>query len=134
MNVHSVPQIHHFGYATKNIEESEKLFQNLGFVAESDLIRDEILGVFVKFYRIEFSGIQMEIVSPIDEINNPISSILKKRPGLYHIGFLSDNFIETAKALDLKPISESKPAKAFNGSHVQFFVSKDLSVIELIEI
>jgi hypothetical protein len=132
MKMEEAPEIHHFGYATKNITETEHLFQKLGFIADSDLIHDEILGVSIKFYKIESSTARLEIVSPIDQINNPINLILRKRPGLYHIGFLSNNFSETAKILNLRSISESMPAKAFNGAHVQFFVSKDLSVIELI--
>jgi hypothetical protein len=132
MNIGKDYEIHHFGYATKNIEETEKLFQLIGFIAESELIHDEILGVSVKFYKAENSETRLEIVSPIDNANNPISSILTKRPGLYHIGFLSNDFSQTAKTLNLKSISESRPAKAFGGSHVQFFVSKDLTIIELI--
>ena len=132
MNIHEVPEIHHFGYATKNIKETEKLFQKLGFIAESELIHDELLGVSVKFYKTGNSETRLEIVSPINNGNNPISSILTKRPGLYHIGYFSNDFLQTAKFLNLKSVSESRPAKAFCGSHVQFFISKDLTIVELI--
>lgn len=132
MNFGELNEIHHFGYATRNIQETEKLFQTLGFTAESELIHDELLGVSVKFYKANNSETRIEIVAPIDNIDNPISSILTKRPGLYHIAFFSKDFSQTAKTLSLKSISESRPAKAFNGSHVQFFVSKDLTIIELI--
>jgi methylmalonyl-CoA/ethylmalonyl-CoA epimerase len=132
MNIGVANDLHHFGYATRNIQKTEKLFQTLGFIAESELIHDELLGVSVKFYKANNSGTRIEIVAPIDNIDNPISSILTKRPGLYHIAFFSKDFSQTAKRLGLKSISESKPAKAFNGAHVQFFVSKDLTIIELI--
>jgi hypothetical protein len=132
MNIGLANEIHHFGYATRNIKETEKLFQTLGFIAESELIHDELLGVSVKFYKASKSETRIEIVAPIDNVDNPISSILTKRPGLYHIAFFSKDFSQTAKTLNLKSISESRPAKAFNGSHVQFFVSKDLTIIELI--
>jgi hypothetical protein len=133
VNQHLTPEIHHFGFGTKNIVETEKLFKNLGFIPDSDLIIDDVLGVAVKFYKIDGSKIKIELVSPISDLQNPIKSILEKRPGFYHMAFYSNNFLKTAKALDLKAIDESKPAKAFNGLHVQFFVSRDLSIIELIE-
>lgn len=133
MNKDSTLEIHHYGYATQDILNTEKLFQNLGFTPDSDLIHDENLGVSVKFYKMDNSEIKLELVSPILDLPNPIKLIIEKRPGLYHMGFFSSNFLQTSKALNLKSISESKPAKAFNGSHVQFFVSRDLGIIELIE-
>jgi methylmalonyl-CoA/ethylmalonyl-CoA epimerase len=128
-----MPKIHHFGYATKNIEATERFFLGLGISSVTELIDDHVLGVSVKFYKINGTDILLELVAPINSEKNPIISILQKRSGLYHIAFQSENFSETAKNLNLRPISERKPAKAFNGSFVQFFVAKDMSIIELIE-
>jgi methylmalonyl-CoA/ethylmalonyl-CoA epimerase len=126
-------KIHHFGYATKNIEATERFLLGIGFSSVTELIDDHILGVSVKFYKISGTDILLELVAAINSEENPIISILEKRSGLYHIAIQSENFSETAKSLNLRPISERKPAKAFDGSFVQFFVSKDMSIIELIE-
>lgn len=126
------PKFHHFGYATYDIKVTEDFFKELGFIEDSDLIKDDLLGVFIKFYKFDKSEIKLELVAPIDVLNSPIKSVLSRRPGLYHLAFLSSNFAQTAKKCSLSAITESKPAVAFDGRHVQFFVSKDSSIIELI--
>ena len=99
MNIGLANEIHHFGYATRNIQETEKLFQTLGFIAESELIHDELLGVSVKFYKASKSETRIEIVAPIDNVDNPISSSLTKRPGQYHIAFSRKIFLKPRRHL-----------------------------------
>jgi len=128
----SLYKFHHFGYATKSINKSEKLLLSLGFQENSNLIHDENLGVDVKFYTLDSSQKTIELVAPINANNNPITSILHRGIGIYHLAFLSEKFSYTAKELRLKAISECQPAKAFSGAHIKFYVAKDLSIIELI--
>ena len=128
----SLYEFHHFGYATKSIKKSEKLFLSLGFRENSNLIHDENLGVDVKFYTFDSSQKTIELVASIDTNNSPITSILHRGIGIYHLAFLSENFSYTAKELGLKAISECQPAKAFKGAHIKFYIAKDSSIIELI--
>jgi methylmalonyl-CoA/ethylmalonyl-CoA epimerase len=130
----SLHEFHHFGYATKDIDKSEKLLLRVGFKENSNLIHDENLGVKVKFYTFDSSQKTIELVSPIDANNNPIASILLRGIGIYHLAFFSEKFSHTAKELELKAISECQPAKAFNGAHIKFYVAKDSSIIELISL
>ena len=125
-------KVHHFGYATKDISKSEKMFRSLGYKACSDLIEDSNLGVYVKFYSLKNNSVKVELVMPIASVDNPLNPILKQRAGFYHMALLSRNFLETASSLKLRSISDSVPAVAFNGSKVQFFVSGDMGIIELI--
>ena len=124
--------VHHFGYATQDIAKSEKLFQGLGYYACSDLIEDPKLGVCVKFYSLKNNSVKVELIMPITSAKNPLKPILKQRAGFYHLAFVSGNFPKTANSLKLKSISDKMPAIAFEGAEIQFFVSKDMGIIELI--
>jgi methylmalonyl-CoA/ethylmalonyl-CoA epimerase len=124
--------VHHFGYATKDIAKSEKLFQGLGYYACSDLIEDPKLGVCVKFYSLKNNSVKVELIMPITSGKNPLKPILKQRAGFYHLALVSGNFPKTANSLKLKSISDKMPAIAFEGAEIQFFVSKDMGIIELI--
>ena len=124
--------VHHFGYATQDIAKSEKLFQSLGYYACSDLIEDPKLGVCVKFYSLKNNSVKVELIMPIASGRNPLKPILKQRAGFYHLALVSGNFPKTANSLRLKSISDKMPAIAFEGAEIQFFVSKDMGIIELI--
>ena len=124
--------VHHFGYATQDIAKSEKLFQGLGYYACSDLIEDPKLGVCVKFYSLKNNSVKVELIMPITSGKNPLKPILKQRAGFYHLALVSGNFSKTANSLKLKSISDKMPAIAFEGAEIQFFVSKDMGIIELI--
>ena len=124
--------VHHFGYATQDIAKSEKLFQGLGYYACSDLIEDPKLGVCVKFYSLKNNSVKVELIMPIASAKNPLKPILKQRAGFYHIALVSGNFLKTANLLKLKSISDKMPAIAFEGAEIQFFVSKDMGIVELI--
>lgn len=124
--------VHHFGYATKDISKSEKMFRSLGYNACSDLIEDSNLGVCVKFYSLKNDSVKVELIMPISSVENLLNPILKHRAGFYHMALLSRNFLSTASLLKLRSISDSMPAVAFNGSKVQFFVARDMGIIELI--
>jgi hypothetical protein len=124
--------VHHFGYATQDIAKSEKLFQGFGYYACSDLIEDPKLGVCVKFYSLKNNSVKVELVMPITSAKNPLKPILKQRAGFYHVALVSGNFLKTANLLKLKSISDKMPAIAFEGAEIQFFVSKDMGIIELI--
>jgi hypothetical protein len=124
--------VHHFGYATQDIIKSEKLFQGLGYSACSDLIEDLKIGVYVKFYSLMNNSIKVELIMPVASANNPLKSILKQRSGFYHIALFSKNFLKTANSLKLRSISDKMPAVAFGGAEIQFFVSSDMGIIELI--
>ena len=124
--------VHHFGYATKNIAKSEELFQGLGYYASSDLIEDLKLGVCVKFYSLKNNSVKVELIMPIASEKNPLKPKLKQRAGFYHVALVSGDFLKTANILKLKPISDKMPAIAFEGAEIQFFVSKDTGIVELI--
>jgi hypothetical protein len=124
--------VHHFGYATQDIAITEKLFQGFGYYACSDLIEDIKLGVCVKFYCLKNNSVKVELIMPINSAKNPLKPILKQRAGFYHLALVSGNFLKTANSLQLKSISDKMPALAFAGAEIQFFISKDMGIIELI--
>jgi hypothetical protein len=123
--------VHRFGCATQDIVKSEKLL-GLGYSPNSDLVEDLKIAVCVKFYSLKNDSIKVELIMPVASANNPLKSILKQRSGFYHIALFSKNFLKTANSLKLRSISDKMPAVAFGGAEIQFFVSSDMGIIELI--
>jgi hypothetical protein len=78
------------------------------------------------------NSIKVELIMPVASANNPLKSILKQRSGFYHIALFSKNFLKTANSLKLRSISDKMPAVAFGGAEIQFFVSSDMGINELI--
>jgi methylmalonyl-CoA/ethylmalonyl-CoA epimerase len=128
------PRFHHVGYATRSIENSVSLFRVLGYEVESPLIIDKQLGVKVLFLsNVESGNHRIELVEDlIDGDRHPILDILRQRPGSYHLAFMTDSIRDFSSINRLRALSKCLPALAFEGRHVQFFVSRDEGIIELI--
>ena len=128
------PELHHLGYATRSIEKSLRVFQNLGYRAERPLITDSELGIKVLFIINEQShNHRIELVEDlVDGIIHPIPAILSQRPGSYHLAFVSNSISDYSTNHSLRAITKCAPAIAFEGRHIQFFMSRDEGIIELI--
>jgi methylmalonyl-CoA/ethylmalonyl-CoA epimerase len=127
-------RFHHVGYATKSIEKSLEFFQKLGYKAENSIVQDKVLGVKVLFLLDTLNhGPRIELVE--DLVNgeiHPVQTILNQRPGSYHFAYSIDSIQEFSIRNKLRAVTLCSPALAFGGRHVQFFVSRDEGIIELI--
>jgi methylmalonyl-CoA/ethylmalonyl-CoA epimerase len=128
-----IPEFHHLGYATRSIERSRDLMAEQGYVATSDVIRDETIGVTVQFLS-ALGAPTVELVAPIRE-DSPVIRILQQRSGLYHTAWLVDdlthldNFPMMRRAT---PMTDAMPAVAFENRLVRFFALRDGSIVEFI--
>ena len=127
-------RFHHVGYATKSIEKSIEIFRLFGYKTENSTILDERLGVKIQFLVHPNNGSpRIELVEDlVDGDNHPVRAILKQRPGSYHLAYLIDSIQEFSLENKLRAITQCSPALAFEGRHVQFFMSRDEGIIELV--
>ena len=109
-------------------------FESLGYKAEGPLISDSQLGVKIQFILNIESGVdRIELVEDLpDGRVQPVSKILNQRAGSYHLAYMVDSILEFSKSANLRRMIECQPARAFDGRHVCFFVSRDGAIVELI--
>ena len=101
----------------------------------SEIYQDPLLHVFVQFCY-DQDGTCYELVAPNGE-ENPVDAILASNNNiLNHIAYKSDNFEETIRKLrktGCVPLGPAKPAVAFGGARVIFFLTPLKLIIEIIE-
>jgi methylmalonyl-CoA/ethylmalonyl-CoA epimerase len=96
---------------------------------------DEVLGVSVQFLRDE-GGMIFELIAPLGE-NSPVAKIASSRVGVINqVAYRVENLAEAAdyfRKNGATPTAPAKPAIAFDGAPVQFFLAPDGFIVELIE-
>jgi|GEM_PF-1520838 len=125
--------IDHIGCLVPDIDEALADYQVLhpeGLVSE--LFHVPAQSVNVRFF--SFSNVRIEFVQPLDE-SSSLFRMLKKTPGLYHIGvFTNDIDAEIARleSNGYRPINKfSSPA--FDGRYCAFLFNRQMQLVELIE-
>lgn len=127
----------HVGIAVKNIEEYFKftLKTVLGVSNLSEIIVDPIQNCKIAFAT-SSNGVRLELIEPLNE-QSPVNQILqKKKGGLYHLCFISENFDDDVqKCISNKfiPLGKAQPAIAFDKRRVIFFSTPTFEIIELVE-
>lgn len=130
-------KLHHYGFATKLIEESLAYFEMLGYTAQSDKIIDSIQGVQLLFINNGYDHL-IELVAPIDpRIESPVSRIIKKNgSSIYHICYEVENIESSIQKLEEElfiTILPPTPAIAFGNRKISFLYNKNVGLIELLE-
>lgn len=125
---------HHIGYATRSISKSLNIFHKLGYVEDGPIVLDKLLGVRIQFIKqLIHDGMTIELVENlIGAKEQPVSIILNQRSGTYHLAYLVDSIKEFSKTNGLRRVGKCCPAVAFQNRHVQFFMSGDGGLLELI--
>ena len=127
----------HLGIAVKNIEEyfSKMLQPILGINSLSEIVIDPIQKCKIAFAT-SSNGVRLELIEPLNE-ESPVNQILKKKKGgLYHMCFVTNNFDEDVKhclANKFIALSKPQPAIAFNNRRVIFLSTPTFEIIELVE-
>ncbi|HEX4695897.1 VOC family protein [Sphingomonas sp.] len=135
----SVPQqwrFDHAGVVVKSLEKGRKHFSEaLGVNDWSHPLVDRVNGVHLQFGR-DASLMVYELLSPLDA-DSPVAGALAARKNLLnHVAYRVRDLAEAAAALrDARcfPAGEPKPAIAFGGAMIQFFVTPIDTIVELIE-
>lgn len=126
----------HVGVVVKSLDAARARFAaTLGVAEWTAPLEDPVNGVRLAFGR-DPGGMVYELLEPIDEAS-PIHRALKSRTNLLnHSAYRVPSLAEAAehlRASGCMPTGDSRPAIAFGGAPIQFFVSPDGILIELIE-
>ena len=127
----------HLGIIVMDLETGRSFLQgSLGISQWSEVVDDETMGVLVQFGRSEAgSGPVYELVAPRGE-GSPVSGQLTRGKGvLNHVAYRTADLQASAahlRATGCFATGEPKPARAYGGALVQFWVSPLRFLIELI--
>lgn len=126
----------HIGIFVKDIKIGLKhLKATFPITRYSQEYKDPLLKVIVQFCY-DKDDICYELVAPYGD-NNPVDSVLISNNNiLNHIAYTSKTFDQTVKDLRKKgcvPLVVAKPAIAFDGARVIFFLTPLRMILEIIE-
>jgi methylmalonyl-CoA/ethylmalonyl-CoA epimerase len=125
-------KFHHLGYGTNSIDESSKYFGKLGYVPEGDVFEDSKLGI-KGLFMVGAESHRIELVENLTE-KSVIDSWLKNGSPFYHVAFeVSKEKFENSDEIG-KTIIPPTNAVAFGGRRIKFILSKNKTLIELIEL
>jgi methylmalonyl-CoA/ethylmalonyl-CoA epimerase len=107
----------------------------LPIVSATKIYDDQVLAVSVQFLR-DAGGVMFELIAPFGD-SSPVANIAASGRGVinqvaYRVGNLAAA-AEYFRARGATPTGVAKPAIAFDGAPVQFFLTKEFVVVELIE-
>ncbi|HEX4032107.1 MAG TPA: VOC family protein [Terracidiphilus sp.] len=126
----------HIGIVAESLELGRKGLRDCFLIQEWGAeFSDSVNGVYVQFGR-DAVGVCYEIIAPLCE-NSPVQSALYGKCNiLNHVAYLvKDLAAEQARlrAVGVRPVAPAKPAVAYGGKRIQFFVSPMCFILELIE-
>ena len=129
-------EFHHIGLFVQCLEEGiEHMGNTIKIENISDRIVDPIIDVEIIFLK-DHSGVTYELVAPLSK-ESPVNGVLERGSGfLNHLAYVSDDFdldISRLRKNQNVPLGPARPAKAFNGKRVIFFLNKLKFIIEIIE-
>ncbi|HEY4114374.1 MAG TPA: VOC family protein [Rhizomicrobium sp.] len=126
----------HLGVVVKSVAKGrQSLARVLGIADWTTEFRDPVNGVLIQFGR-DPAGVCYELLEPLDE-NSPVYPALSGGKAiLNHVAYLVTDLsagAEHMRSSGSAPTSEPKPAIAYGGKRIQFFVTPLRFVVELIE-
>jgi methylmalonyl-CoA/ethylmalonyl-CoA epimerase len=129
-------QFDHLGVVVKSLAKGRNtLAEVLSIDAWTAEFRDEANGVLLQFGR-DPAGVVFELLEPLNE-RSPVYNALTTGKGiLNHIAYRVADLAaeaERMRAAGCAPTSEPKPAVAYNGCRIQFFITPVRVIVELIE-
>ena len=132
------PLLHfdHVGIVVSDLEEGRAHLQaTLGITRWTEAFDDHGIGVRVQFGIAE-NGPALELIAPLGE-NSPVALALRTgHRTLNHLAYLTEDIVASAALLaeqGCAAAGPAKPAVAYGGRAVQFFVSPLRFMVELIE-
>jgi len=130
-------EFHHVGVGALDFEAAIDTYIALGHRLHSR-VDDPVLDVRVAFLQAPGShGPWIEVLSPLGP-NGPLKSLVGRRalPSPYHTCYVVEDLpraSEQLRDLGFLPLGESRPALAFGGQPVAFFLSQTVGMLELVQ-
>jgi len=129
-------QFDHMGLVVKSVAKGRRvLSEMLGVRDWTEEFHDPVNGVLLQFGR-DPAGVVYELLEPLDETSPVYPALSGGKAILNHVAYLVSDLGEAREHMrrsGCAPTSEPKPAVAYDGHNIQFFVTPLRFVIELIE-
>ncbi|MBA3811052.1 MAG: VOC family protein [Caulobacteraceae bacterium] len=126
----------HLGLVIKRLEKGRERMAALLAIGDwTRPIEDSVNGVKIQFGR-DPAGVVYELLEPLDETSPVYESLRSGKAILNHVAYTVPDLAAGAARLSAggaARVSEPKPAIAYGGAPIQFFVTPLRFVIELIE-
>ncbi len=124
--------IDHVAIAVRNLEEGCKLWKDLGYEIEYEVVEEQKVRVAI----IHTGKERIEILEPLEE-DTPISNFLNKRgEGIHHLALNVNNIEEVLKHLESKGyrLIDHEPRIGAGGKKIAFVHPRDTKfLLELVE-
>ena len=124
--------IDHVAIAVRNLDEGCKIWKDMGFKVEYEVVEDQGVKVGI----IHLGNSRIEILEPLSE-NSPISGFLEKRgEGLHHLAVKVDDIENTLRELESKGyrLIDREPRIGAGGKKIAFVHPKSAKILlELVE-
>lgn len=132
----SVLKFDHIGLIVGDMAEGRTFLEEMfGLDHWTEIFEDPGIGVYVQFGR-ALEGPCYELIAPLGDAS-PVTTALKRGINiLNHVAYLTPNLDDDAKELESKGsimAGPPKPAVAYRGARVQFWISPQRFMVELIE-
>ncbi|HZR63529.1 MAG TPA: VOC family protein [Terriglobales bacterium] len=129
--------LHHLGVVVQSIPAiAEQFALSMSARWDGQIIHDPLQQVRVAFFRpLDARNPVFELVEPASE-TSPVSNFLKKRVGLHHVCYETDNLesaLRRAVHVGFVTVSAPQPAVAFEGRRIAWVISKNRLLIEFLE-
>jgi methylmalonyl-CoA/ethylmalonyl-CoA epimerase len=127
----------HIGVAVPSISQALATYQAIfGYVVLSGPFDDPVQHVSVCFLGTGEPGdLTIELVAPLGD-NSPVSQVLAKGIGAYHICYEVDEIeaaLEYVRSQGCLVVSKPVPATAFAGKRIAWFYTPTRQLVELVE-
>lgn len=126
----------HVGIVVRDCDEATQSLATLvGATYATARFDDPVLTVSVRFL-LDRSGVVFELIAPFGS-PSVVDTVLKKGTSIINqVAYRTDDLAAAGEELvkqGCMPIGEAKPARAFGGALVQFYLSRLGFIIEVIE-
>ena len=129
-------QFDHLGLVVKSLGKGREALAGALMIRDwTEEFRDPVNGVRIQFGR-DPAGVVYELLEPLDESSPVHSALATSKAILNHVAYRVadlDAHAERMRNAGCMPTSEPKPAIAYGGRRIPFFVTPVRLIIELIE-
>lgn len=126
----------HLGVVAKSLARGRKGIETaLGVSGWTEEIVDPVNGVRLQFGR-DRAGVVFELLEPLDESSPVFPALASGKAILNHVAYVVPDLGSAAGLLrrgGFAPAGEPKPAIAYGGARIQFFVTPLRFIVELVE-
>lgn len=128
-------KVHHIGYAVNNLQNGIEMFLKIGYIIESEPVKDTKRNVEIAFMR--NNDYCVELIAPLNNAS-PIKNYLNKVGNTpYHICYETENIettINELKKQKYKVVEKPSEAIALKNQRIAFLYHPRYGLLELFEV